>query len=189
MPRPTQNPEMIDSHIYALTDPQSGEIRYIGKANDPQKRLAGHLRDAARRRTPVYDWILSLRKNGLAPGIVVLRQVSDWKTAEREEIAKYRAAGVRLLNLADGGDEPACSVETRQANGRKVAASRHKYVHRCLVLLGRAARGGKYRTPHAGCAYALERMKLAVDRHRLAGTLAQLDARIGASKMMRSYAS
>jgi hypothetical protein len=45
--------------IYGLFDPRTGELRYVGKARDPQKRLKGHL--AARRRTPVYDWIGALR--------------------------------------------------------------------------------------------------------------------------------
>jgi GIY-YIG catalytic domain len=176
------------SYIYALIDPRTDEIRYIGKANDPKKRLVSHLRDANRRRTPVYSWILSLRKLNLVPEIRVLRLTTDWKTAEREEITKARATGIRLLNLADGGDQPECSLKTRQENGRKVATARPKYIHLCLVLLGQAARGSKYNLPHAGCAYALERMKLAIDRHRKEGTLHLLDAKIGASKMMQHYA-
>lgn len=31
--------------IYGLIDPLSGEIRYVGKANDPARRLRGHLRE------------------------------------------------------------------------------------------------------------------------------------------------
>lgn len=29
--------------IYALSDPRTGEVRYVGKANDPKGRLRGHL--------------------------------------------------------------------------------------------------------------------------------------------------
>jgi len=43
--------------IYALTDPSTGEVRYIGKANDPSARLKSHLMDSRRRNTPVYRWI------------------------------------------------------------------------------------------------------------------------------------
>lgn len=107
--------------IYALSDPRGGGVRYVGKANDPAKRLKSHLRDARRRRTPVYLWINRLLKAGVVPAITVLETcgVDEWPDAERRLIAKYRANG-DLLNLADGGDEPVCPLSVRQANGSKV---------------------------------------------------------------------
>lgn len=104
--------------IYGLCDPVSGELRYIGKANDPQKRLKSHMRDCRHRATPVYCWIRSLDER---PALVVLEaDCLDWKEAERRWIAKARAEGVRLLNLADGGDEPGCSLEVRRRNAERL---------------------------------------------------------------------
>lgn len=40
---------MEGASIYALADANTGEIRYIGKANDPAKRLQGHMSDSIRR--------------------------------------------------------------------------------------------------------------------------------------------
>lgn len=101
--------------IYGLFD-ANGELRYIGKANDPKKRLASHMRDARRRDTPVYRWI---RKNG-APILEVLEDnCEDWKASERRLIAEARSRGDKLLNVADGGDEPLCPIEVRRENGRK----------------------------------------------------------------------
>lgn len=104
--------------IYALTDPRDGEVRYIGKANDARKRLRGHLRDARRRRTPVYNWINKLARLGLEPGMTVLVECDPecWKDEERRLIAEHRASG-RLLNVAEGGDEPHCPLEVRRRNG------------------------------------------------------------------------
>lgn len=108
--------------IYALKDPESGEIRYIGKANDSEKRLRSHLRDAKRRMTPVYCWIQKLAKDGKTPKLEVLLfcQKDAWPEYERILIAEYRVGGARLLNVADGGDEPAITTEQRRANAYKL---------------------------------------------------------------------
>ena len=114
--------------IYALCDPVTGEVRYIGKANDPEKRLKSHLRDARSRRTPVYCWINKLTSNGEKPVLKVLEWATDWREAERRLITQYRESGARLLNVAEGGDEPACSYATRAANGKAVSQSRDKAI-------------------------------------------------------------
>ena len=113
------------SVIYALVDPRDGRVRYIGKAKDAQKRLKGHLRET-RRHSPLYSWIAALKKQDLMPSCEILETcVGDWRDAEKKLIAEYREKFPDLLNLADGGDEPHCSVEVRRENGRKVAASVH----------------------------------------------------------------
>lgn len=113
--------------IYALTDP-TGEIRYIGKANNSRARFKGHLRDAKRRKTPVYAWIRKLEKIGQRPGLTVLEICDDWQSAEQRLIADHRAAGARLLNVADGGDEPFCSCEQRRTLGRKTGPGNMKKI-------------------------------------------------------------
>ena len=106
---------MIGPCIYGLCHPDTGELRYIGKANNPARRMASHMRDSVRRRTPVYDWIRSLPAR---PEMVILEAgCIDWRIAERRLIARARRLGVRLLNLAEGGDEPFCPIEVRRRNG------------------------------------------------------------------------
>ena len=122
--------------IYALCDPGTGEIRYVGKANDPRARLKSHLRDAKRRATPVYRWISKLGKSNQQPRIQVLAWTDDWRDEERRQIADLRAKGVRLLNVADGGDEPACSAAVRANNGRKAAKARDPIIWRYRRAMG-----------------------------------------------------
>lgn len=114
-------------YIYALCCPDSGEVRYIGKADNPSARLGTHLRDAARRDYPCYRWIRKLMASGLKPSMVILSEHGgdDWAAAEVAAIASYRLAGARLLNVADGGDQPHVTKEQRAVNGRKVARSVH----------------------------------------------------------------
>lgn len=107
-------------YIYALSDPDSGEVRYIGKANNPEKRLKSHMRDSVRRDYPVYRWIRKLSAAGKSPVMKVLSSHigDEWMQAEREAIDNYRENGCRLLNVAIGGIEPYCSDELRSKNGK-----------------------------------------------------------------------
>ncbi|WP_332763951.1 GIY-YIG nuclease family protein [Phenylobacterium sp.] len=117
----TDSTETRRVEIYGLTD-AAGEIRYIGKANNAAQRFKGHLREC-RRRSPLYDWIASLRAGGTLPSCVVLTTCDEsaWQDEERRLIAWGRALGYRLLNLADGGNQPNCSPAARSANGRRLA--------------------------------------------------------------------
>lgn len=109
---------MTYATIYGLTDPDTGRVMYIGKANDAEQRFKGHLRDAARRKTPVYQWINSLHKK---PQMIVLASciTKDWQTVEKQIIAQYRQDG-ELLNVADGGNEPKSNSQVNRANGKKL---------------------------------------------------------------------
>lgn len=111
--------------IYALTDPESGEVRYIGKANNAQKRLKAHLSET-RRKTPLYCWIQSLRARGLVPGlkIIALCPSGEWKNEEIKAINAERLINPKLLNIAEGGDEPFCPTHIRAENGRKNSKAR-----------------------------------------------------------------
>lgn len=135
--------------IYGLFD-AAGRLRYIGKANDPEARLKGHMRDARRRDTPLYRWI---RKNG-KPTMRVLWENDgewDWRDVERLLIAGFRDEGCKLLNVADGGDEPHCPTATRQENGRRNARATHDdpvrkalWRRKQLAGIARAPYRGKY---------------------------------------------
>lgn len=165
--------------IYALIDPRDGAIRYIGKANDSRKRLVKHLADARRRRTPVYDWINMLAKLGMRPTFQVLEVADDWVEAERRLIAEARDRGERLLNVADGGDEPYCPPEVRSANARNATAKRPPYIWKFLIWAGGAIRDArKYGNPAAADRMTdkIEVIKRSIEAYRSAGRLDELEA-------------
>jgi hypothetical protein len=149
--------------IYALCDPESGDIRYIGKANNAAKRLAGHIRESKRRDTPVYRWIRKLGGKSLVPAMVVLETVpsDDWKSAEKRLIASHRLSGTRLLNVAEGGDEPFCPHEVRVRNGHatwgKMQTANPPNVTRLYRWLGHQV------------SYFKRRIKVHGDGHRMLG--------------------
>lgn len=91
------------AYIYALIDPRTDEVRYIGKALRPTERFSGHIRDC--RKHPRTQWIQGLRRNGLVPKLSILEgPCEDWSTAEKKWIAHYLSQGARLTNLTDGGE-------------------------------------------------------------------------------------
>lgn len=106
--------------IYGLHD-ECGRLIYIGKADCLDARMASHVRDARRRDTPIYRYI---RQNGMPEARVIRSGVTNWDEAEREEIARARAAGIQLLNVAPGGVEVYCPPEQRKELGRKNAIRR-----------------------------------------------------------------
>lgn len=113
--------------IYCLKHPQTNEIRYIGKANNVRKRLLSHLVDSKTRKTPIYFWINKLKSEGLKPIIEVLVETDseNWQRFEIETISQFKKAGYRLLNLADGGNQPICDKEVRCKNGKANALAIH----------------------------------------------------------------
>jgi hypothetical protein len=90
--------------IYGLVCPISNEIRYIGKSDNPRKRLQEHLDE--RRRNHRGNWIQSLRAQGLAPTLIILEETDTdlWQECERWHIAAARAQGHRLTNQTNGGE-------------------------------------------------------------------------------------
>lgn len=92
--------------IYALIDPVTGFLRYVGKADKPAHRLTGHLFHAKRGElTRKARWIKGLLYQGLLPEMFILEAVpiEGWQEAERFWIAYLRAIGCPLVNHCAGG--------------------------------------------------------------------------------------
>lgn len=94
------------AYIYALCDPITDEIRYIGKTCDIAARYAHHVGDHLKQKTHKTNWIQSLLSIGISPKIFVLEAVceSEWPAAERQWIAYARSHDCRLTNMQDGGE-------------------------------------------------------------------------------------
>jgi len=125
--------------IYGLYDPDTDELRYVGKAKNTNKRFRQHIAERNTKR-PVYAWIRGLIFEGKMPLARVIEVVQDheWEAAERRLIAEYRKTS-RLLNLADGGAMPSQTIEQRR-NAAKASNKAQKNQHPAMQKLNHAKR-------------------------------------------------
>lgn len=83
-------------HIYGLSDPLTGVVRYVGKTERPHKRFMQHLHDGKNGTDAKSIWVRELYKQGRAPDFVILEVIDDReqaKLSEREWILKLRPDG------------------------------------------------------------------------------------------------
>lgn len=93
-------------YIYGLFDPTTGEIRYIGRTWNVDKRYKTHCFTIDK--SPKAQWIKSLAANGQRPEVAILQECSDTSDAKRAEydwIMKVISAGGNLLNARYVGCE------------------------------------------------------------------------------------
>lgn len=131
--------------IYALTDPRTNEVRYVGKAGDPERRIKEHLWD--KRNCHRVWWIKKLARLGLKPRLLILEEVSlaEWPPAEQRWIKHFRDIGVALTNATDGGEGTVnvnLSIETR-ARMSVSAHNRPPMSHETRAKLSAAHKGRK----------------------------------------------
>jgi hypothetical protein len=118
----------FNSHrIYALVFPKNKRVFYIGSTSQPLAfRLTQHLSETrsghgGRRKYRILKRLLDKNK---PPQIVELDRCGpkEWEAKEREWIARFRKAGYKLTNVADGGKGQFGRTHTAEVR-RRIAAS------------------------------------------------------------------
>jgi hypothetical protein len=90
--------------IYALLDPRTDAVRYVGWSFNAKRRLKNHLKVDGKH-THKANWIRSLLALGLKPQLKILETgTGNWADQERWWIAKSRFYGADLTNDTDGGE-------------------------------------------------------------------------------------
>jgi len=94
----------VKTFIYGLTDPETGEMRYVGKSNNPKVRYRYHLKDKSTNPHKTA-WIHKLTERGLKPNLIILEETTSeqWEERERYWIKHYRDEGAPLVNILEGG--------------------------------------------------------------------------------------
>jgi excinuclease UvrABC nuclease subunit len=79
--------------IYTLSDPRTGNVRYVGKSKNPTARLSSHLLSGA-------SWIKELKSYDLAPVMNIVALVNEADANEKEAlwIKHYKSNGHILVN-------------------------------------------------------------------------------------------
>lgn len=94
--------------IYSLNDPKTNYVRYIGKANNVEKRFERHLKEAIKFKEGTHKivWINSLLKILLKPTLTIIDEVliDEYSFWEKHYISLYKSWGFDLTNGTEGGD-------------------------------------------------------------------------------------
>jgi hypothetical protein len=113
--------------IYALTEPDSEIVRYIGYTSEaPTKRYHNHLREVGHNKKQA--WISRIKRSGQVPGLLIIEDGLEKEDALNKEIHYikfFKAMGANLVNGTSGGDRgfiftPDVAMKISLANkGRK----------------------------------------------------------------------
>lgn len=131
-------------YIYALIDPFTDEIRYIGKSIRPKERLTNQCNEHSN--TYRCHWIQSVLKQGKRPIQIILEELSsdaNWQEREIYWIAYGKLQGWNLTNATDGGDGVLnLSGESKERMLKTWKGRKHK--PESLVKIGLASKGRKF---------------------------------------------
>ena len=132
-------------HIYALIDPRTDTLRYVGMTSrSPIIRFKEHI--DRRKSSHTGNWIRSVLDDGYVPEMEIIEIVTDdnWQSAERFWISYFRYIGCNLTNQTDGGElggPQIVSDETRRKRSERMKG--HRMSQESIEKM-RASKTGKH---------------------------------------------
>lgn len=150
----------MTTFIYVLKDPDTEEIRYVGKANDVEERLRTHIVHATCEKNHRSCWIRGLLQKGKKPNIEIVDEVvfDEWPMIEAAYIQFYLENGNRLTNGTLGGD--GFGIRTQEAR-EKMRGSGNPFFGKKHTLEAKA----KMSKIHKGKTLSLEMRQEISKRH------------------------
>lgn len=121
---------MSNCYIYILKDPNTNQVRYVGKAKNPKNRYSNHINKNRDKNTHKRNWINKLRKNNQKPILEVIEKTTNnkWKEREKFWIKYYLDKGNKLVNYTEGGDGLTYGNQTsyKKSDGNKEIVGLYK---------------------------------------------------------------
>ena len=76
--------------IYILKDPDTGLVCYVGKTNNPRKRLNSHKNPDKRKNLHSVRWNRKLKEAGKFAVMEIIEETNGWEACEKKWISFYR---------------------------------------------------------------------------------------------------
>jgi hypothetical protein len=112
--------------IYALVDPRTDEVRYIGKTKHLGRRLRDHQDESVEgKKSHRHNWIRQMLAEGHSPQMVLIESGfgEAWRERESFWIDSLRES-CRLLNMRNGGDGRSFVVVTEEVRAKQSASGK-----------------------------------------------------------------
>lgn len=95
---------METTHIYTLSDPETGKVRYVGKSDRPADRLKSHISSITGSSGEKSIWLNSLKNKNMKPVLNIIENVpvDKWIERERHWILHYSKT-CDLVNIVHVG--------------------------------------------------------------------------------------
>jgi hypothetical protein len=130
------------SYVYTLSDPDTNQVMYVGKANSPRKRLYNHIGGSSKPKTKSGWWIKSLIESSKRPVLSIIDEcsASEVMGIESEWIRSYLTLNPNLVN--EGVGEPSFCVRHPKAvkfladNWAIITGSPDRKCHACKGAVG-----------------------------------------------------
>lgn len=107
---------MNTTFIYALCEPGTRTIRYIGKSSNLERRLREHVLISPNYDSHLGHWVNKLLDQKLEPAMIFLKEVpeTEWEDWERCYIRNAKMLGFKLVNGTEGGEGITFTPEIRK---------------------------------------------------------------------------
>lgn len=95
----------MNVYIYGLKDPETKEIRYVGKSAKPKARYRQHIKNCDLVNNHKRSWIKNLAEKGFVPELEILETTDQehWELRERYWIKYGLDNDWPLTNISSGG--------------------------------------------------------------------------------------
>lgn len=93
-------------YIYILIDPETQQVRYVGKTKNPSRRYNQHISECSKIKSHKNNWIFSLKKKGIKPEMILIDEcdTDNWIFFEQWYIELFKSWNFNLTNLTIGGE-------------------------------------------------------------------------------------
>lgn len=91
-----------NTFIYGLIERGNQNIKYVGKSNNPKRRMQQHICDSLKRKTPKDYWIQSIIKKGGKIDLIILEEI-DYRLWPEREVYWINVYKKQIKNCSEGG--------------------------------------------------------------------------------------